>query len=105
TPATFVITASQSSATDIHVNLLAGGNANSNDVVTPPTSVTLPMNTTSASVSVATRVDQRVKPTKTLTLSIGAGSTYSVGSPNTAQTRIVNSNVPSLHINGGGVIS
>lgn len=104
TPATYVITASQSSPTDINVNLLSGGTANANDVVTPPTSVTLPMNTTSVSVSVPTRVDQRVKPTKTLTLSIGAGSTYSVGSPRTATTRIVNSNVPSLHIRGGGVI-
>jgi hypothetical protein len=105
TPATYVITASQSSATDIHVNLLSGGTADGNDVVTPPTSVTLPMNTTSVSVSVPTRVDQRVKPTKTLTLSIGAGSTYSVGSPRSATTRIVNSNVPSLHVSGGGVIS
>ena len=47
TPATFVITASESSATDITVNLTRGGTANANDIVTPPTSVTLPMNTTS----------------------------------------------------------
>ena len=104
TPATFVVSASHASSSDITVNLTSGGTANGNDVVTPPRSVILPMNTTSATVSVPTRVDQVVKPKKTLTLSLTSGAGYSVGTPRTAQTTIVNSNVPTLHITGGGVI-
>lgn len=105
TPATFVITASESSATDITVNLNSGGTANANDIVTPPNSVTLPMNTTSVSVAVPTRVDQLVKPKKTLTLSLASGADYSVGSPSSASTSIINSNVPSMHIGGAGTIT
>jgi multidrug efflux pump subunit AcrA (membrane-fusion protein) len=105
TPATFLITASEASATDLTVNLNSGGSATSSDVVTPPTSVVLPMNTTSLSVTVPTRVDQVVKPAKSLTLSLAGGTDYSVGSPNTALTKIINSNVPTMRINGGGTIS
>jgi len=105
TPATFVITASESSATDLTVNLSSGGTANSGDILTPPASVTLPMNTTSVSVSVPTRVDQVVKPKKTLTLSLASGTGYSVGSPNHATTSIINSNVPAMTITGGGTIT
>jgi hypothetical protein len=105
TPATFVITASESSATDITVNLNSGGTATANDIVTPPNSVTLPMNATSVSVSVPTRVDQVVKPKKTLTLSLASGADYSVGSPNAATTTITNTNVPSMHIGGAGTIT
>ena len=105
TPATFQITASAASGSDITVHLNSGGTATGADVVTPPSTVTLPMNTTSVVVSVATRVDQVVKPKKTLTISIGSGSGYSIGSPSSAETTIVNSNVPSLHISGGGVVA
>ena len=105
TPATFVITASEPSATDLTVNLGSSGTATSNDIVTPPSSVTLPMNATSVSVSVPTRVDQVVKPKKTLTLSLGAGAGYAVGSPNKATTTITNSNVPTMHIGGAGTIT
>jgi hypothetical protein len=105
TPATFLITASESSATDITVHLTSGGTANANDIVTPPTSVTLPMNTTSVSVSVPTRVDQVVKPKKTLTISLASGTGYAIGSPNKATTSITNINVPAMQINGGGTIA
>ncbi|HTK15118.1 MAG TPA: Calx-beta domain-containing protein [Acidimicrobiia bacterium] len=105
TPATFVITASEPSATDLTVNLNSGGTATSNDVVTPPASVTLPMNTTSVSVTVPTRVDQVVKPNKTIMLSLGSGTGYSIGSPNIARTTLINSNVPAMRIAGGGTIT
>ena len=105
TPATFLITASESSATDLTVNLNSGGTANGNDIVTPPTSVTLPMNTTSVSVSVPTRVDQVVKPNKSITLSLGSGTGYFVGPSNTARTTLINSNVPTMRIAGGGTIT
>jgi multidrug resistance efflux pump len=109
TPATFLVSAPNAVPSDIPapltVNLTSGGTATANDVVTPPTSVVLPMNTTSVLVSIPTRVDQVVKPKKTLSLSLASGSGYSVGSPSTAQTTIINSNVPTLHITGGGVVT
>ena len=101
TPATFVITASTAATGDLTVNLDQGGTADNNDIVTPPSSVVLPTGATTVSVSVPTRVDNVVKPTKTLTLTITGGTGYSVGSPDTAQTSITNSNVPKLQISGG----
>ena len=105
-PATFVITASEAPAAPVTVSLTQGGTATSSDVVSPPTA-TLAMGATSVEVSVPTRVDNIVKPTKTLVLGIGpsTGADYSVGSPDSAQTSIINSNVPAVHITGGTTVS
>jgi multidrug efflux pump subunit AcrA (membrane-fusion protein) len=105
TPATYVITASESSATDLTVNLGSSGTATNSDVVTPPSTVTLAANTTSVQVSVPTRVDDVVKPKKTLTLSLQSGTDYSVGSPSSATTTITNNNVPRLRLSGSTTIS
>jgi hypothetical protein len=105
TPAAFVITATAASASDITVNLMSGGTADSNDIVVPPSSVVLPANATTVSVSVPTRVDDVVKPSKTLTLSLASGTGYVVGSPASAQTTINNNNVPTLQISGGTAVS
>ncbi|HWS47131.1 MAG TPA: Calx-beta domain-containing protein [Acidimicrobiia bacterium] len=105
TPATFLITASAASGSDITVDLNWGGTATSNDVVTPPSTATLLANTTTVSVAVPTRLDNVVKPTKTLTVSLGASASYSVGAPSSAQTSITNLNVPAVHISGGTTLS
>jgi hypothetical protein len=105
TPATYVITASEASATDLTVNLGSSGTATSADVVTPPPTVTLPANATSVQVSVPTRVDDVVKPKKTLTLSLQGGTDYSVGSPSSATTTITNNNVPQVRLKGTTTIS
>ncbi len=105
TPATFVITASASSATDITVNLGRSGSATNSDIVTPPSTATLAANTTTVQVSVPTRVDNVVKPKRTLTLSLQGGSGYTVGSPGSATTTITNSNVPQLRLSGTTTIS
>jgi hypothetical protein len=105
TPATYVITSSEASTSDIVVNLGRSGTATNSDVVTPPSTVTLAANTTSVQVSVPTRVDTVVKPKKTLTLSLQGGSDYSVGSPSSATTTITNTNVPKLRLSGSTTIS
>jgi hypothetical protein len=105
-PATFVITASEANTTaDTTVNLNRGGTADGNDIVLPPASVVLPMNATSVTVSVPTRVDNVVKPSKTVALGIAPGTGYGIGTPNTASTTITNNNVPAVHITGGTTIS
>jgi hypothetical protein len=104
-PATFVITASEAQSGNLVVNLNQGGTATSNDVVSAPATVTLPMGDTSVQVSVPTRVDNVVKPTKTLTLSVAGSADYSVGSPSSASTSITNTNVPAVHLAGGGTVA
>jgi hypothetical protein len=56
-------------------------------------------------VSVPTRANNVVEAEPTFILSLAAGSGYTVGSPNSAQTTITNNNVPSLQITGGSTVS
>jgi hypothetical protein len=105
TPASFVITASVANTVDTTVNLDQGGTADNNDIVAPPSSVILPANATTVTVSVPTRVDNVVKPSKNLILSLADGTGYTVGDPDSAQTTITNNNVPKLQISGGIAIS
>jgi hypothetical protein len=104
-PATFVVTASQAPSSSITVNLASGGSATGQNVVTPPTSAVLSSGTTSVSVSVQTRATTTVQANPVLTLSIGAGTGYTVGSPASASTTITDSNVPALTISGGATVS
>jgi hypothetical protein len=105
TPASFVITASAAPGVDTTIDLESGGTADSNDIVTPPTSVVLPAAATSVTLSVPTRLDNVVKPSKTLTMTIMSGSGYNVDSPSSAQTTITNNNVPKLQLTGGVAVS
>ena len=105
--ATFVITASAATGADITVNLTPGGTADdSQDIVTPaPTSVVLPANDTSVTVSVQSRANTVVEPDPTITMTIAPGSGYAVGPTSSAQTTIKNNNVPALQITGGTTVS
>ena len=105
TAATFVISASGTSASPITVNLSAGGTAGSQNIVTPPASATLPAGATSVSVPIQTRFTTTLASNPVVTLTINGGSGYSVGSPASASTTIANTNVPSLSITGGGGVS
>jgi len=103
--ATFVITASAATGTDITVNLTPGGTAGPQDIVTPaPTSVVLPANDTSITVSVQTRVNTVVEANPTITMAIASGSGYS-SDPSPAETTIKNNNVPALQISGATTVS
>lgn len=103
--ADYVITASAPTTSDLTVDLTASGTATGQDVVTPPTQAVIPSGASQTSVSVQTRVGTAVAPDTALTMSIAAGSGYSVGSPASASTTIVNTNVPALSISGGTTVS
>ena len=105
TPATFVITASVTSASAIDIGITTGGTAGSGDIVFPPSVVTLPANASSLQVVVPTRVDTLVKPNKTVTVALAAGAGYTIGSPGLAETTLVDNNVPAVHISGGGDVT
>ncbi len=104
-PATFVVTADSAPSSALTVNLTAGGTAGSNDIVTPPATVTIAANATQASFQVQTRSNNTVEAEPTIVMSVAAGSGYDVGSPSSAQTTITNTNVPALTIAGGTTVS
>jgi multidrug efflux pump subunit AcrA (membrane-fusion protein) len=104
-PANFVISASVALASPLTVNLTTRGTAGSQDIVTPPTSVTLAAGATSASVAVQTRANTLVEQDPTVIVSIAGGAGYTVGTPGSAQTTITNNNVPALQITGGTTIT
>jgi multidrug efflux pump subunit AcrA (membrane-fusion protein) len=104
-PATFVISASAAPGSTLTVNLTSTGTASSEDIVTPPTSVTLAANATSTTVTVQTRVTTLVEQEPTVVMAIASGTGYSIGTPDSAQTTITNNNVPQLQISGGTTIT
>ena len=63
--------------------------------MTPPPSATLPAGATSVSVPVQTRSTTTLASNPVVTITIAAGSGYSVGSPASASTTIENTNVSS----------
>ncbi|MFZ0250798.1 MAG: Calx-beta domain-containing protein [Acidimicrobiales bacterium] len=103
--ATFVVSASTTSTSAVTVNLTPGGTAGSQNVISPPTSVTLAAGALQASVTVQTRATTTVQPNTTITMSLASGTGYSVGSPASAQTTIANTAVPTLQISGGTNVS
>ncbi|HTZ09787.1 MAG TPA: Calx-beta domain-containing protein [Acidimicrobiales bacterium] len=103
--AVFVLSASPAPSGDLTVNLDYGGTAGSQDVITPPSTVTIPAGATSATLEVATRVTTAVEAEPTLTVTVDGGTGYSPGSPDTAQTTITNANVPQLSITGGTTVA
>jgi hypothetical protein len=100
-PATFVVNASEASvaALDFSVSL-SGSAANSNDIVVPSGSFTLPANSTSMSFQILTRANSLVEPDKNLVVTLASDPDYVVGSPASASTRIVSSDVPQLSLAG-----
>jgi multidrug efflux pump subunit AcrA (membrane-fusion protein) len=104
-PATFVVTSSVAVSTTTTVNLSYSGTAGAKDIVTPPTTAILPAGTAQTSVTVETRMNGLVEPSKSVVLSVSAGTGYTVGSPASAATTITNTNEPSLHIDGGVTVS
>ena len=87
------------------MNLTSGGTAGPQDIVSPPVSAVLAAGYTSTTVTVQTRENTIVERDPTVDMSIGSGSGYTVGSPSSAVTTIVNNNVPALQISGGTTIS
>jgi hypothetical protein len=103
--ATFVVTASGSPNSNVTINLDSGGTAGDEDVVAPPSSIVLPVGQTTTTFSVQTRVNTLIEENPTIVMSIASGSSYTVGTPASAQTTIKNNNVPTLQITGGATVT
>ncbi|WP_277601974.1 putative Ig domain-containing protein [Altererythrobacter sp. BO-6] len=81
------------------VNIGTFGTATSGtDYTGGVTSVTIPANATSANITINPTADTTVEPDETVTLSIAAGTGYTIGTPSNATTTILNDDVPSASI-------
>ncbi len=105
-PITFTIGASPTPTSDLVVNLAGGGTATSSDIMGGlPSSITIPAGTATAQVTIQTRIDNVVKPKKTLTLALLNSVSYTLGNPSSALTTITNNNLPAMRIAGATTIS
>ncbi|HZQ57582.1 MAG TPA: Calx-beta domain-containing protein [Acidimicrobiales bacterium] len=104
-PATFIVYASSAPASALTFSVSTGGSATTNDALPPTGPFVIQAGATSAQVQVPTRLNGVVEPNQTLTLSLVAGSGYTVGAPGSATTTIVSNDVPKLTVSGGGAVS
>ena len=104
-PATFIVYASSAPASNLSFTVSTGGSATANDVLPPPGPFVIQAGATSAQVQVPTRANGLVEANPTVTLSLVAGSGYTVGSPAAATTTIISNDVPKLTMSGGGAVS
>lgn len=96
---TYTVTRSISSASPLTVNLSTTGTATSGtDYTGAVSTVTIPANSTTATITINPTVDGTVEPDETVTLIVDAGSGYIVGSPSNAVGTILNDDVPSATI-------
>lgn len=96
---TYTVTRSVSSASPLTVNLSTTGTATAGtDYTGNVATVTIPANSTTATVTINPTVDGTVEPDETVTLIVDAGSGYVVGAPTNAVGTILNDDVPSASI-------
>jgi uncharacterized protein YhjY with autotransporter beta-barrel domain len=96
----YTVTRSASLATPTVVNLTTGGTATSGtDYAGGVTTVTIPANATTATITIDPAVDAAVEPDETVILTVAAGTGYTVGAPSAATGTIQNDDVVNLTIN------
>ncbi len=95
----FTVTRSLNLSSATVVNLTAAGTATSGTDYTGFTpTVTIPAGATTATITIDPTVDATIEPDETVTLIIGAGAGYTVGTPSNAVGTILNDDVPSVSI-------
>jgi len=100
TNATFTVTRSLNLSSATTVNLTTTGTATAGtDFSGNVATVTIPAGATTATVTIDPAVDSVVEPDETVTLTVAAGTGYTVGAPASATTTIQNDDVINLSIN------
>jgi uncharacterized protein (TIGR03437 family) len=98
---TFTFTRNTVSSAALTVNYAIGGTAtNGNDYDTIPSSVTIPANAASATVTIKPKDDTQVEGPETVTFTLSNSGAYTVGSPNSATVTIGDNdtNAPTVSI-------
>ncbi len=96
----YTVTRSTALASATTVNITTGGTATSGaDYTGGVTTVTIPANATAATITIDPTADTTVEPDETVTLTVAAGTGYTVGAPAAATGTIQNDDVVNLTIN------
>jgi len=97
----FTVTRSPVSSAALTVNYAISGSAtNGTDYDTIPSSVTIPANATSATITIKPKDDTQIESSETVTLTLSNSGAYTVGSPNSATVTISDNdtNAPTVSI-------
>ena len=96
----YTVTRSLNLSSPTTVNITTSGTATSGtDYTGGASTVTIPANATTATVTIDPTVDGTVEADETVTLTVAAGSGYTVGAPASATATILNDDLPNLAIN------
>lgn len=96
---TYTVTRSLNLSSPTVVNITTSGTATSGvDYTGGVATVTIPSGATTATITINPAVDGTVEPDETVTLTVAAGSGYTVGAPASATGTILNDDMPSATI-------
>ncbi|ENY80937.1 hemagglutinin-like protein [Sphingopyxis sp. MC1] len=96
---TYTVTRSANLSSPTTVNITTGGTAAAGvDYTGNVASVTIPAGSTTASITINPTTDSIIEPDETVTLSVAAGTGYTVGAPSSATGTILNDDVPTATI-------
>ena len=91
----YTVTRSLNLASATEVNISTGGTATSGDYTGSALTVSIPGGATTANITINPTVDGTVETDETVTLTVAAGTGYTVGAPASATGTILNDDVPS----------
>lgn len=96
----YTFTLNQAAFSAISVNYTIGGTAaNGTDYATIASPLVIPAGNTTGTVTVNPTADTTIEADETVTLTLAAGTGYTVGVPNSATGTILNDDLPNLTIN------
>ena len=96
----FTVTLNQAAFTATSINFTIGGTAtNGTDYATIASPLVIPAGNTTGTITVNPTADATIEADETVTLTLAAGSGYTVGVPNSATGTILNDDLPNLTIN------
>ena len=108
TAAEFTVTASPVPASNLTVNLAVSESTGSDYVASADEgakTVTIAANTASATWSVPTQGDTTDEPNGTVTVTVGSGTGYTVGTTSSADVAVNDDDVPEITISGAAAVS
>lgn len=95
----YTVTRSLNLASPTTVNITTAGTATAGtDYTGNVSTVTIPAGATTATITIDPTVDGTVEPDETVTLTVAAGTGYTVGAPSSATGTILNDDVPTATI-------
>ena len=96
----YTVTLNQASLSALSINYTVGGTAtNGTDYATITSPLAIPAGSTTGTITVNPTADTAIEADETVTLTLAAGTGYTVGAPASTTGTILNDDVPNLTIN------